>query len=274
MCFNVRTATQKDIPDMRRIWTGEFGDSPEYVDEFYKTNFDRITVCVQTENDSVIGMLHMIPCEVSANSTLQKCYYVYAVAILPEYRGRGLMKDVFAAAFDKADRENASVILKPANRKLLEYYRDYGMILNGCWKKTEIPFSAPTGSALFSGISDSEYLSMRNAYYADIPHIKWDIAHIAWSAAENRLCGGESIKIEYKGNMYFAMTNNKNGILNITESSLSEKTLREISGDLLQRYQCHDILALFPESICDTGDYFTVSRNCTTENVFPNLLMI
>lgn len=118
-----------DIPDhaqisaLRALWQEAFGDSQDFLDQFFETAFSpRRCRCI-TEHDEVAAALYWFDCTVVG----QKIAYIYAVATAKKFRGRGLCHKLMGHVHEAlAQQGYAGSILVPGEKSLFDFYRPMG----------------------------------------------------------------------------------------------------------------------------------------------------
>ena len=81
---------QEQIPLLRCLWKQAFGDTEEYLDAFFGTAFLPERSLCAFDGEVLTGMLFWF--DVSCEE--RKMAYLYAVATAPEYRGRGVCRQL------------------------------------------------------------------------------------------------------------------------------------------------------------------------------------
>ena len=84
------TPNNSDISELKALWHDIFDDDEKDIDEFFKTLFVHKNTLIWKDNNRVVSMLYMLPYEHSI--------YLYALATLPDYRGRGIMTSLINEA--------------------------------------------------------------------------------------------------------------------------------------------------------------------------------
>jgi GNAT superfamily N-acetyltransferase len=115
--------------EMALLWHICFGDSMNYIRNFFSRRFDPSGAMIYLANRKVVSMLFMLPAVVRMNGGHEPAQYIYAVCTHPDYRKRGIMRALMEAAWDQALKrgERFSVLL-PASDELYLYYGDMGYL--------------------------------------------------------------------------------------------------------------------------------------------------
>ena len=157
------------INSLKHLWHTVFGDAPSVIDAYFDAFYSPDLTAVEYADGELAGAAYVMPAgELVNGDSKSKCAHIYAVAVYPEFRGRGFGITVTNRAVDLAKKAGfTAVVLHPAEESLFGYYEKH------CGFKT--CFSADTKSGL-SGENltptDTEtYQSCREKFLKDIPHI-------------------------------------------------------------------------------------------------------
>ena len=140
----IRRSTPADLPVLQSIWQEIFGDPPAFTERFYKI-FGADCAIVAEEDGKVVGMIHPLPVALAQNGQYSFGVYIYALATIPGYRGRGiayaLLRAAESAPFvskptlsgaeamrlqDISQHTPAFSLLIPGSESLFSYYRNRG----------------------------------------------------------------------------------------------------------------------------------------------------
>lgn len=184
--ITVRPDLPEDIPAQRELWKLAFGDSDQYIDNFYNTYYRPERVVVLEEDGAVRSMTAWFDTTfVVPGQGEYRAAYLYAVATHPRCRGRGLAGKLLAGA-DGYFRSLGipAVTTVPAEPSLHDFFgangfRECFRILGGTLRREEIA-SAPSG--LLRPASPEEYGRIREQLLADIPHIAYPAGALAYQA--------------------------------------------------------------------------------------------
>ena len=88
--------------EMRAMWHDIFGDEESEIDAFLVRHTEAIPM-LQKEEGRVVSMLFVVPLQMWE----QRVAYIYAVATLPEYRGRGIASRLLGEALKYAEESGA-----------------------------------------------------------------------------------------------------------------------------------------------------------------------
>ena len=163
----VTFARREDIPDLKAIWMACFGGPEPYLDFYYTYRFVPKDTLVVRDEGRPVAMLTLMRVRLEG----RKGYYVYAVATLPWYQGRGLQHRLSDCALAEMKRRGASFCcLVPAEPSLFEFYRELGYETAFYrWEKTVFRGQEPAEELFLSRCSCNRFLSLRREYLAGIP---------------------------------------------------------------------------------------------------------
>ncbi|MFZ4455155.1 MAG: GNAT family N-acetyltransferase [Bacteroidales bacterium] len=132
----IRTSKQSDIPQIVSLWRTCFGDSDEYIRSFLSIiGTPERCLVVELEN-KIASMIFMLPAKMNVAGTSRDVIYIYACATSPEFREKGVMRDLLEAAYKQAVEQSAfALILIPASEKLSAYYQKIGFLPFFCKTK-------------------------------------------------------------------------------------------------------------------------------------------
>lgn len=124
---DVRFPREEEVESLKDLWHISFGDDYDYIDEFFERAFNKENTLVISDGDKVVSALYLIESHVVKDEKIYNAYYVYAVATLPSYRGKGLMASLLRTADDVAMKRNVSYLfLVPGEESLYEMYKKFG----------------------------------------------------------------------------------------------------------------------------------------------------
>lgn len=112
-----------DIPALRQLWQRVFGDTDDFLDDFFLLAFSPERALVARENGEIRAALYWL----HGTWKEKTVAYVYAVATKTEYRGQGLCR----ALMEKLHTLEKRTVLVPSDDGLRAFYgrlgyRDFG----------------------------------------------------------------------------------------------------------------------------------------------------
>ena len=190
-------ARREDRRALEALWLACFGGPQEYLDFYYEKRFVPGETLVWRENGRPVSMMTLMNVTLAGSPGA----YVYAVATLPEFRGRGLMRRLDGFAQEVCRRRGLSfTALVPAERPLFAMYEKLGYRAGFFLWEGEIPASGPAGGSV-SPCGFAEFSRLRAAYLARFPgavvHPPRELRYIydeltAFSGGVYRVCGRET----------------------------------------------------------------------------------
>lgn len=144
--------------ELVRLWQLAFGDSEEFIDFFFSTAYSPDRCRSITVDGQLAAALHWLDCTYQG----QKLAYLYAVATHPDFRGRGLCRELMAQTHETlAAQGYAGALLMPAEPGLRQMYAKMGY--RECCSVSE--FSCTPGNTVpIREIGAEEYAQLRRFY--------------------------------------------------------------------------------------------------------------
>lgn len=116
-------ASWQDIPALRVLWQTAFGDSEDYMDFYFSRRFLPERTAVWREDGLPVAMATVMDVTIGD----ERGGYLYAVATLPPFRGRGLMRRLIGfIEQDVRQRGGTFCCLVPAEASLYDLYARLG----------------------------------------------------------------------------------------------------------------------------------------------------
>ena len=106
----LRFSVPGDEPGLKALWEAVFGDDPAYIDPFFREIYVPGMAALAEEDGGIVSAAYAVP--------FGNYRYIYAVATLPAYRGRGLGRAVTLLAAD-----GKPAFLCPAEPSLFHWYQ-------------------------------------------------------------------------------------------------------------------------------------------------------
>ena len=156
------------IPALRRIWQQAFGDSDEFLDDFFQTGFsyDRCR-CIFRENEPVAAV-YLFDCRWQK----KKVAYLYALAVEQNHQKQGLSRLLLADTHAWLQQNGyAGAIMEPASESLRTYYERLGY-------------------RRFGGVTEQEYVAGETPAEAVL------LGDLSYEQARDRLLPPDAIRQE------------------------------------------------------------------------------
>ena len=121
MRFDYPTPAQ--LPILKQLWQTAFGDTDEFLQDFFSTAFSPLRCRIALVNEQTVGMLYWF--DVTCRD--QKLAYLYAVATHPEHRGQGICRRLMEDTQQLLQSQGyAGAILVPQTEELRAMYAAFG----------------------------------------------------------------------------------------------------------------------------------------------------
>lgn len=230
--LDVKRARKRNIPALKHIWKTCFGDSEVDITSFFDNAFTEDTTLYATYDGEPAAMLSMLPCSINTPLRSYDGYYFYAIAVMPEYRGGGIMTEIEHSACNIAGFEEKSfVCLVPANELLFSAYGKLGYKVFSKIVRTEIIPSENQVDIKLKALDFEEFTNQRSKYLAKFRNsIRFTESYEKYAYSEYLRSKGKIYGIlgsDGKYSDYICCFKSK-GILEITETSLNTHDLQDM----------------------------------------------
>lgn len=181
----IKKAESYHKEQMISLWSNAFGDSGESVSKYLDTLLKYFLV--YEENGVVKGMLSVLPVKMNDKNG----GYIYAVVTHPDYRGRGICKELIDRV--KADKNFDFLVLVPQNKGLFDFYGKMAFVEVRFLEKARIVITNyKNDNYSLQELSPAEYEKARNDFYTNGDFIRWDSSILEFA---KNMYGGEFYKI-------------------------------------------------------------------------------
>ncbi len=194
--LELRASVAEDIPALRELWRLAFGDSEEYLDNFFKTYYRPERAVTAKEDGTLCSMAFWFDTALVVPGRGEyRAAYLYAVATRPERRGRGDSSRLLAWAdgyFRSLDIPAVTTV--PAEPSLHRFFARNGF--RECFRLSQEPVGPglpePRGENPLRPASPAEYKAVRDRLLADCPYpyVKYPEDALACQAGCCALGGG------------------------------------------------------------------------------------
>lgn len=140
---------------VKKLWKLCFSDNDEFIDMYFNLRYNsEVNVAIES-GDEVIAALQMLPYPITFHGNSVPTAYISGACTHPDYRSRGVMRELLSQAFGRMYRNNiAFTTLIPAEPWLFGYYARVGYTTAFRYGKrtfhlptSETDTSSPTSSA-------------------------------------------------------------------------------------------------------------------------------
>lgn len=226
------TASPAIYGELQHLWQCCFGDSELFIHTFFAMQVEPDNVLVAMDLRRVVGAVYMLPASYGLPGDGRAAYYAYALAVLPEYRARGIGRVLMNAVFARCRAEGAVCVLKPASEGLAQYYEGLGMKRGFRQKTVAFPAERRVPGVMFGLCTPEEYKRLRDAHFSDFGKmIVWSDATVRFAVQDARSSGGWCIRIRFVGEDvdYAAICRPEGRTLFVDETTLPENRLGALS---------------------------------------------
>ncbi len=247
----IQFAEQPMRPALAAMWRECFGDGNEYVD-LYFSNFDitRHTM-VFMDGDHPASMLSLLPMTVVTRAGILPARYIYAVATLPSYQGRGLSTKLLEAAHKRMQQAGVKLsVLVPASPKLYNFYGKRGFRTEFYMGVTEVSagqIPPYRDSFAISEAGCADFMEIRErAFGGRTMFARWDGEALAYRLTETAFAGGETLLLStQEGRAVAVCYPQREGVL-VKELALDGLTLPAALGVLQNKYHAQEYRLRLP----------------------------
>ncbi len=273
MDFRVSLTDINERQALFNIWKTCFGDDVSYINAFFDEWAEKAVIIGAYVDGELIGATYLLNTQCVAENGCINALYLYALGILPSYRGKGFGERIIAFAKEEAEKREALLFLCPANEKLSRYYKNLGFSGAFCLKKYKTELSCGDGIEIAS-VSASEYASIRNKALSYPGCIIWDEDAIAFSAKEYGSCLYKARTCDGEFPLFVSCA--KDGVLIIKECLAPDGYIQGILNSMMRIFGCKKAKVYLPNSSL-LGDKAEVALSFEYEKLsykgYANLLM-
>ena len=141
-----------NINALCKLWKQAFGDSDDFLDDFFCVAFSENRYNVIEKDDQVAAMLYWFDCAWNG----KKVAYIYAVATDEAFRNQGLCRALMEDTHRKLQQQGyAGAVLVPGNRGLFDLYEKFGYV----------PFCNMQTVTIEAGSEPSDLAKLRHTEY-------------------------------------------------------------------------------------------------------------
>lgn len=136
---------------VKKLWKLCFNDSDEFIDMYFRLRYNsEVNVAIQS-GDDVIAALQMLPYPMTFFGNMVSTSYISGACTHPDYRSRGVMRELLSQAFGNMYRNNVTFsTLIPAEPWLFDYYARMGYATAFRYSKRTFRVPADDKQNLFS----------------------------------------------------------------------------------------------------------------------------
>lgn len=156
----IRYGEEKDFKTAKYIWEENFSDSEEEINFYFENLYKKEKFLILEENKQIKASLHENPYTINFNAKLLPSFYIVAVAVSPEFRGRDYMKKLLSYSLINARNTGKDILfLSPINT---EIYSKFGFgyisgLENYSLKIDDIPFNSINKSIEIRKVDENSF---------------------------------------------------------------------------------------------------------------------
>ena len=186
----IREIRPEDRAALVALWHQVFGDSVSFVEEFFRILPEIGSGVAAVENSVPVGAAYMITAlELCEGERSRRCGYLYAVAVDPAARGRGLGGKLSQAAAALGRANGAELICTlPAEPGLYAWYEKLLGVRCALYRQRWVLDSRPGPEP--QPLGAAEYARRREALLRGRPHLRLSEAAMRLEEANCRASGG------------------------------------------------------------------------------------
>ena len=190
----ITAATHSMIPALKSLWIEAFKDSVDYVDFFFNHRFNDIATFVYLVDDNPVSMAFVFNEELYHGGVYIHAGYIYGVATSSKHQGKGYSTQVLK----HIQRIYPTTFLIPATGRLFDFYGRNGYQTAFILHEETLSITdhcLSTVSYSFDDVSPAQYKNIRDKHFQREGYVRWSEASIAYVMAENKFCGGSTLKV-------------------------------------------------------------------------------
>ena len=211
----MRHANKQDKDAILNIWTQCFGADMRYQNILTANNYPLEDTFVLEVNDQIVSILTLLPIQWQGKGEVRKGRYVYGVATLPQYRGKGYSTKLMKEALGMLKEQGEDfAVLYPAEESLQTFYAKQGFV--PCGAQLECDVDEEQQEAWLDAVDDytdagwelepiesgKEYEELRHLFLeqdcgkqSGDGYFTWTAEHYAYNHNEAGYYGGGLCKI-------------------------------------------------------------------------------
>ena len=187
----IRTATYKDIPALRKLFSLCFTDPESWVELYFNFRVRMRYHIVYELDGAIVSMAALYPCRIFLDGKYYPLLYLYAGATHPDHRGHGYYSELLDEAMKRSVAGGGvGVALMPGETSLYAYYAAQGYRSVFRVDERELPPPPPGDMYSLSPAGAGEILSLRDARFHGPGYVAWNEENIDFTLRCARYGGG------------------------------------------------------------------------------------
>ena len=228
--FEIRYGSLLKITQLKKLWKECFADEDAYISDFFDAMNANAQVLGAEENGVRMGASFFLPGNIwleqpGTGGKWQPVRYVYALAVWPQFRGRGVAAGLLRRAYELY---HAPLIAEPADEGLIGgFYEPLGFTSDFYLKKDILTIpqydikAAQTEEWKWTPAKAEQYCSIRDARFQKHGYVSWPQQHVAFAISQHSNSGGGAYVLHTSGREEVILYFIENQDVIVTETTLS-----------------------------------------------------
>lgn len=244
----IQFADKTMVKQLKRIWKECFHDEDSYIDFFFREYFSDESTLVYLIDGKPVSMLTLMPAKLHEKEELRNIYYIYAVATLPEARGKGYSSMLLDYANEITSN---ATFLQPATKELEQFYErnGYSSTINRKMihvEKEQLEIDTKSQTELTVATISSKrkrfaikelserdsglYKKIRDRRLSSEYYVEWEEPELTYAIKENAFTGGKTLLVD---ETYVVMVREYEEVLYIREHTMPSDLIMDLAKQLL-----------------------------------------
>ena len=221
---------EEEGEQIKELWEVCFGDEASYIDFYLENRMTDSNMLVLHEDGKIVSMASFLPVRYEHNGEETAARYVYAVATLPKYRGRGYASKILSFA---KEHYGQPLLLAPAGEELTGYYERLGFVrafpdTREQERITMTALSAEENGVTMKSLAAKDYVRLRDGKLRCDGYVQWDEQAVAYAIALCERAGGGAFLLQEEAGEDELLLYEKDGdTMVIVETTLARDRLKE-----------------------------------------------
>ena len=252
----IRTATVKDIPQIKKIWERAFDDPINYVDFLY----DRITAPERTlvwdEEGNVLAIAMSMDCVFSYKDQTLPGIYIFGCATLPGNPWQSIQTKLINRLEREGEKRGARMsLIVPGNTMLYSFCRELGYTSEFPYRKVSLrpgvlgDMGEPDAPVAYNTISSEDMFSIREEALFEIPHVRWEEEQMSFLIMDAITYGEIVASYDGEKGRSYVVYSMKKSHMHVREClGTSEESVRTILSALIDEHNPRRVHLRLPAS--------------------------
>ena len=192
----LRAAGPGDGAALRALWREVFRDEDTVIEAFFDCLYaPEDTLLAEADGELVSAAYLLRGVELCAGEKRLPAAYFYALATLPEYRGRGLGRAVTRGLLEASAARGETLCLMPGEESLRRWYAGFAGLRSFGTARELVCAAAASPALCLTEIGPDEYARRREALLAGVPHAALPETIFRFQEKLCRLGGGALLRL-------------------------------------------------------------------------------